>query len=516
MPTNTAIEEHRTQTKSLALSLKPNEVFQWLLKHGYFPESYVLPPCFRVIATPERAEPYFPIKKTSKGSEFKPDRTECVPVHFPKSEFTDRTFGIMHPKIHLDIAFHISQNWREIVDSLIPEDSLVTTYSFPVPINQKTPGRVGTLRTGRMIYEFIDMTEDDLVSVAYRYTHLVKADIKNFYPSIYTHSLAWALHKKDFIRKSENKSNYCLLGNKLDKLFQYASDGCTNGLPIGPVVSDIAAEIIAASVDRKLTHILQIDDIEFAAVRFKDDYRILVKSEQDARKVIKALQTSLKEFNLELNDEKTKIAPLPLGLFREWVSRYHAIHPVKQPEYSWKQFRELYLAVVEIDRACPGTGVIDRFLADIVSTDDQLKLNLEERNLERAISMLLMLGSLRIKAFPKIIAIVESIIHSPDGRIHRDSILMYLEEFLRRLSTDEARNKYLISWLLYFLVSNGLYGRLNNKPLLKDPITQSIASNQPTVFTDAKDFKLFQGCKTTAREVTLLKHLDIFNPPNLA
>jgi len=110
MPTNTAIEEHRTQTKSLALSLKPNEVFQWLLKHGYFPESYVLPPCFRVIATPERAEPYFPIKKTSKSSEFKPDRTECVPVHFPKSEFTDRTFGIMHPKIHHDIAFHISQN----------------------------------------------------------------------------------------------------------------------------------------------------------------------------------------------------------------------------------------------------------------------------------------------------------------------------------------------------------------------------------------------------------------------
>lgn len=127
-----------------------------------------------------------------------------------------------------------------------------------------------------------------------------------------------------------------------------------------------------------------------------------------------------------------------------------------------------------------------------------------------------MLGSLRIKAFPKIMAILESIIRSTDGLIYRQSILVYLEEFLCRISAEEARNKYLISWLLYFLVSNGLYEQLENKPLLKDPITKSIATNQPKVFTDAKEFKLFQGCKTIAREVTLLKHLDVFNPPQIA
>ena len=229
--------------------------------------------------------------------------------------------------------------------------------------------------------------------------------------------------------------------------------------------------------------------------------------------MIKALQASLREFNLELSDEKTKVELLPTGLFREWVSRYHAIHPRRRRAFSWKQFRELYLGVVEIDRACPGTGVIDRFLADIVSKDGHLKLHLEERNLERFISMLLMLGSLRIKAFPKIMAILESIIRSPFGSAHETAILLYLEEFLRRISAEEERNKYLISWLLYFLVSNGFYGRLTTKPRFKDPVTRSIASNRAIVFSNAADFKLFQGCKAAGRGVTMLQHLYVFNPP---
>ena len=157
--------------------------------------------------------------------------------------------------------------------------------------------------------------------------------------------------------------------------------------------------------------------------------------------------------------------------------------------------------------------MIDRFLADIVSKDGRLKLHLEERNLERAISMLLRLGSLRIKAFPKIMAILESVIRSSFGAAHEGAILLYLEEYLRGISAEEERNKYLISWLLYFLVSNGFYGRLSTKPRLKDPVTISIASNRAIVFANAADFKLFQGCRTAGRDVTLLEHLDVFNPP---
>lgn len=507
------IKEHRKATKRLARSLKKTDVYHWLCERGYFPESYVLPPCFVVNQRPTKPKIY--TKVTGGGKKYKVPRTECLNVHFPKTEYTDRNFGLIHPEIHNDIAYHISTNWLTIVEKMVPKNSQVTSYTFPIPIDSRTPGRVGYLRSGRLIYEFIGMIDDDIASEAYKYRYVVKADIKSFYPSIYTHSIAWAIHGKKFIRKPANIYNYRLLGNRLDRLFQNANDGCTNGVPIGPVVSDVTAEIVASAVDVYFTKLVKDSGVECEAVRFKDDYRILTKSEADSKRVIKFLQASLKEFNLELSDEKTTISPLPDGLFREWVSKYHAVHPVKKESYTWKEFRELYLATIRIDKECTGTGVIERFLADIIDKDGKLKIKVGDFNLQKVISMLIMLGSLRIKAFPKIIAILEGILRSDFGFIHQDTIVEYLEDYLITLSEEEERNKYLISWISYFLVSNGLDKLLSIKPKYKDPITRSILNNRGNVFKDCKEHKIFVGCKTVAKKVSMIEHLDVFNPPKI-
>lgn len=502
------IKSHRDGTKLLAESLSKSDIYRWLIKYGYFPENYILPPCFEVSEYPSKPKVFFKVKK-----KYTPKRTECINVHFPKSELTDRTFGIIHPEIHNDIAYHIAKNWKTMLKAIFPTNSRVTSYSFPLPIDAKNPGRLSFLRSGRLIYEFIGMVDDDIASMSYRYSHIVKADIKNFYPSIYTHSIAWAIHGKGFIRKQTNMYNTKLVGNRLDKLFQNANDGCTNGVPIGPVVSDLIAEIIASAVDVGLS--TQLDDagIECEVVRFKDDYRILVKSESDGKVAIKYLQTALKEYNLELSDDKTHISTLPEGLFREWVSKYHAVHPRKKKRYSWKHFRELYLSVIRIDSECPNTGVIDRFLADIIDKDGQLKVRVDLFNLQKVISMLLMLGTLRVKAFPKIIAILESVLKSPFGFMHLNLIVEHMESFLLKLTTEERRNKYLISWVSYFLVSNGLDTRLASKPKLTDPITKSILNNRGAIFKDAKEFKLFTGCIAMGKRISMLEHLDVFNPP---
>ena len=181
--------------------------------------------------------------------------------------------------------------------------------------------------------------------------------------------------------------------------------------------------------------------------RFKDDYRILVKDESEGRRIVKALQAALREFDLELSDDKTSIHVLPEGLFRSWVSLYHAVHPRKRRYFRWKDFSELYLAVLRIDKQCPDTGVIDRFLADIVSNKGKLKLNVTRRNLQKAMSMLLMLGNRRVKAFPKVLAIIESILQSSAGAVHEKDILTYVDSYLRTLVKDEDRNQYLISWI---------------------------------------------------------------------
>lgn len=512
MPTVSPIQAHRKATHDLARALKPADVYRWLLEWGYFPEAYVLPPCFRVVEMPKRQKRYFDPKKKYKGL----TESEYVRVHFPKTELTDRTFGIIDPKIHNDIAYHITRNWKAIVDAMIPRDSIVSSYSFPVPVMRKKPGRMGELRSGRMIYEFIAMTDDALATVAYKYTHLVKADIKSFYPSIYTHSLAWAIHGKRKIRegnKGKNRHDQGFVGNRLDRLFQYANDGCTNGLPIGPVVSDIAAEVIAAAVDSAFSSELKKGKITCEAVRFKDDYRILVSSESEGKQVVKMLQSALKEFNLELSDEKTEISALPDGLFRPWVSSYHLAYPRRLKRLSWKQFRELYLAVVEIDRAYPGTGVIDRFLADITTKEGRLKITIGRFNLEKVVSMLLMLGPLRVKAFPKIMAILEQVIRGGSSSALTGQLVQHLEGYLHRLCGDEPRNKYLISWIAYFLASNDLLKLLKVKPVLKDPIAKLSMSGRGKLFKDAPDFKLIEGVKASGKRVSMFKHLDVFNPP---
>ena len=44
------------------------------------------------------------ITKSNGRTEFKTDTSEFQQVHFPKTDLTDRTFGIISPKIYSDAA----------------------------------------------------------------------------------------------------------------------------------------------------------------------------------------------------------------------------------------------------------------------------------------------------------------------------------------------------------------------------------------------------------------------------
>ena len=213
-------QSHFQRTKDLAKALNQKDIYDWLVTKGYFPEAYVLPPCFEVTKHPEFGKEYFPVKTKKNGRiEFKPKIYEFEQVNFPKTDWTDRKFGIVHPKIHSDIALHIAKNWETITDCLFNENNLVCSYSFLIPLHKDKRGEIGGLRSGRMIYEWIEMAENDVASIAFQYKCLIKTDIKNFYPSIYTHSIPWALHGKEEIRNGK-RNDYYLVGNCLDKLFQ--------------------------------------------------------------------------------------------------------------------------------------------------------------------------------------------------------------------------------------------------------------------------------------------------------
>ena len=133
----------------------------------------------------------------------------------------------------------------------------------------------------------------------------MRADISQFYGSIYTHSVPWALHTKPVAKASMKVKT--LPGNVLDRELQACQFGQTKGIAIGPDTSLGIAELLLSSID------LRIKD-ECGAVggmRFIDDMEFTFRRISDAETALQSLEAFLNTFELQLNSAKTKIIELP-------------------------------------------------------------------------------------------------------------------------------------------------------------------------------------------------------------
>ncbi len=79
----------------------------------------------------------------------------------------------------------------------------------------------------------------------------------------------------------------------------------TMGIPIGPITSDLLAEVVLTAVVKDFEAGKNIRELDFIGIRYKDDFKILVKSKREAKVILKALAKSLSKFNLTINYDKT-------------------------------------------------------------------------------------------------------------------------------------------------------------------------------------------------------------------
>lgn len=506
-------KEHTAETKRLLKKVSKDNIAKWLLEEGYYPEQYIVPPSFKVKQYNLQENPFFAIDNSIAGQpKFEPEKEELINISFPKTELTDRTFGIIAPKIYHDIVWYLMDDWDTILKSLFRTNNRIHSYSFPIPITSKNEGELGDLRAGRMIYEYLEMAENDLVAEAYNYKFILKSDIKNFYPSIYTHSIAWAIHTKEVIRKKGNRNKFNdYVGLVLDKLFQYSNDGCTNGIAIGPAISDLIAEIILSAVDTECSKIISSKEIDFIGVRFKDDYRFLCHSKQDAKFIIKTLQKQMALFNLTLNENKSKAIELPEGLFREWTAEYQPYSLRYRKKISYKRFEGSFRGTLNVDKKFEGTGVVDRFLSELYTKNQQLKFNFKGKDLLKAISLLLMLKERRNKSFPQILGIIEQIIEQNKGKVKTVSkIRSVIETLLNEKIKNIDDNQYDLMWLIYFVKSLDLFA-ITFPRKIDSVLIKSLKSNRAEFFNPIPtDIKLFDTIKKPTKNVLLLKHLAVF------
>lgn len=147
-----------------------------------------------------------------------------------------------------------------------------------------------------------------------KYRYFLKLDIQNFFKSIYTHSIVWAIVGEKNIGKTLSGNDYSsTFASKTDKLLQKSNNNETNGILLGPelnrIISDLLLTTIDIDIQNKLNHLKHRADYDL--YRFVDDYFIFATSKETIEDIEKAIKTCLENYNLTLNDAKKEIHETP-------------------------------------------------------------------------------------------------------------------------------------------------------------------------------------------------------------
>jgi hypothetical protein len=208
-----------------------------------------------------------------------------------------RALGIPNPVAHWYLARDIAAHWKEI-KRLVNKSPWSLSRPTLKPKNRRAAGP--------------SVAADEIPKVRARTRaagrFLVRADVAEFYRSVYTHSIPWAVPGQPAVRAAlANHTLGQLWSHGLDKSQQAARNGQTNGLTVGPDTSFILAELIMSAVDVEVAgrcpHV--------SGLRFYDDFELVASTRAGADAALAALQDTLAHFDLHLNTQKTGVHELP-------------------------------------------------------------------------------------------------------------------------------------------------------------------------------------------------------------
>ena len=322
-----------------------------MIRAGYFPAE--LPPPFTTNSLAKRTNELLGLWSADQIRRFwsAPER-----FSIPRYSQVRRNLSIVNPINQLLVTDIISENWDEIKTRI----SRSRISEFKPSISA----------TGRSIKGVdFDAVKRRQAEILAKYGRYIRTDIARFYPSVYTHSIAWAIAGKQWCKDNHKSSAFkSSFGNSLDKAVAAGQSGQTIGIPIGPDTSRVISELIASELE-ELTR-TQITDLDERGVRYVDDMIIGLADTETADTILSKLSSALYEYELELNGEKTQIQGLGLQHAPEWI------HFVRSFELSTKAGRQ--------------RDEIDAFFEQVIFLADQnLRDNVYLFGAKRAASFLL-------------------------------------------------------------------------------------------------------------------------------
>lgn len=305
-----------------------------LLARGYFPDE--LPPPFRTksfaAAVIKHVKTYeAAARKTGKGP------TVYGRHNLARNKRLKRVLAILNPREMYRLSKLIVDNWDQI-DNLILKSPMTRT----APVWNFENGRALERATA------LDDRPRERAKIHRASRVLLQADVERFFPSIYTHSIPWAI-----LGKAEAKRLYATgklkgtLGDNLDIAVRRGQGNQTIGIPIGPDTSRVISELILSRADLTLPK-----KVRSHAMRFLDDYEFSCESTDVASAVYVAFHEAIATLELHPNQRKTHIIELPTQLESPWLGPLRAFDlrasgNVKDQYYRLQQYLDTAVDLAE-------------------------------------------------------------------------------------------------------------------------------------------------------------------------
>ena len=342
------------------------KIYHALLTKGYFPKE--LPPVFTTQDFGEHVDDILQDwenagvfqksevsgrlpggKKRSGAYTYKLGDAEAERLSKPKRGYERREIHITHPLPQALLAREIGIHWRSVQRWLSRQTYSVDEIRVGDDYERAIKGINFALHEAKKSY--LQATSDWVVTT----------DITRFYPSIYTHSIAWAAYGKERVKRNLNayKGSFA---DRLDLLVRSCNRNQTVGIPVGPETSRIIAETISARIDQSY-HARFPDSDKDNIDRLQDDWMVGIGTLEGAETVLSAISGLYREYGLDINGSKTSIDRIVGERESAWISDMKAFLSHRSGSLAGSRLREFLELTLILQSQNPTASVVSYALS---------------------------------------------------------------------------------------------------------------------------------------------------------
>ena len=359
----------------------------------------------------------------------KVDRVPTINYKFylnKDGKYAWRLLELQHPAIYTELVNILSKSahWhilqRKLREHRGMEGTIHAASDIIIPCPEKSTGVLcgcGEEKGSRKEEEikgWVTLVEKRSFALAVRYNHLLHTDIFDFYGQIYTHTIAWAIHGKSFVKTKIEEGgtrNFekSYLGGMLDYWLRKMQQGQSNGIPQGSALMDLLAEIVLSYADRELSErVMQMfGDKRVHVLRYRDDYRIFADNSTDAELVLKDLTEVLRSIGLRLNEKKTQdFNDIIVGSIKPDKWHWHSMPG------NYQYPLHLLLAIYKLITKYDSPGQVLRTLKDLRKLLEGTSEEIYRDHKETYIGILINIAYRYPKSIPQVIGIISLLVEN--------------------------------------------------------------------------------------------------------